>query len=274
MIAYRRLFILLIACICCGILAQASDRKKKDKAETKVADWGMVEPDAMPHHAIASQMPSSPSPTLLPEMRTRRSFNPTHREGIDVSHYQGRIDWQRVASEGNVSYAYIKCSEGATIQDEYYRTNIENARRAGLNVGAYHFYRPASSPNDQLNNMTRIALKRDFDLVPIIDIEHRGNESHGRFIANLRQFIEAVARHYNCRPMLYTGQNFYNKYLVGEFDDYLWMIAKYKDGPPELSDGMDYAFWQFTSKARVPGISGNVDRSCLMSGHKLDDIAM
>lgn len=234
--------------------------------------WVLMEPDRVPHRAPTDKNLQESVPMDVASIA--RYINAEHRDGIDVSHYQGRIDWKRVAREAKISYAYIKCSEGATIQDEYYTRNIREARQNGLMVGAYHFYRPASSPEDQLANMTAIAKVGEMDLVPIIDIEQRGNESQERFIAKLTKFIIAVEKHYGKRPMLYTGQNFYNKNLAGAFSNYTWMIAKYIEEPPILTDNLDYSFWQYTSKARVPGINGNVDKSCIMEGHNLQEIAL
>lgn len=251
-------------------------RNRKTTAHAQESDFETCAPDVLPRSLTPDKILKMPDLAREHDLkRSSRTFSDNAaREGIDVSHYQGFIDWQRVASEGQVSYAYMKCSEGATIQDEYYRRNVEEARRAGLYVGAYHFYRSGTSPQEQLNNMISIARKADFDLVPIIDIEHRGQESREAFIKNLRVFIDAVEKYYGCKPLLYTGQNFYNKHLAGEFVDYLWMIAKYQEELPILTDNHTYAFWQFTSKGHVPGIRGNVDRSCLMDGFALDDIAM
>lgn len=200
--------------------------------------------------------------------------NDKYREGIDVSHYQGTIDWKRVADEGGVSYVYIKATEGADLTDNRYATNIREARKAGLSVGSYHFYRPRADVDAQFANMTRVVNKKEQDLVPIIDIEDDRAPSEEVFIANLRRFIELVTKHYGRKPLLYTGQNFYNKHFQGLFTDYQWMIAKYQDEPPVLLDDHFYLFWQYTAKGSVPGIRGNVDRSCLMGNGSLKLVLM
>lgn len=200
--------------------------------------------------------------------------NDKYREGIDVSHYQGKIDWQRVAKDGGVSYVYIKATEGADLTDDHYATNIREARKAGLSVGSYHFYRPRADVDAQFANMARVVKKGDQDLVPIIDIEDDRSASEEAFISNLRRFIERVTKHYGRKPLLYTGQNFYNKHFQGLFTDYQWMIAKYQDEPPVLLDDHFYLFWQYTAKGSVPGIRGNVDRSCLMGNGSLKLVLM
>lgn len=268
----RQLLIIIFLATAVLPTVSAAPRNRKN-ATTMLPSLGMSDPDLMPMQAAADCVPREIELATLFTMR-QILRNTTGREGLDVSHYQGIIDWKRVAQESGVCYAYIKCSEGATIQDSHYQRNIAGAREAGLPVGVYHFYRPTSSPADQLANMTSQARREHMDLVPIVDIEHRGKESIERFQQNLRNFVESVERYYGKRPMLYTGQNFYNRYLVGLFPEHSWMIAKYIDEPPLLDDNQDYTIWQFSSKSRVPGINGNVDRSCLMEGHTLDEIAL
>lgn len=186
-------------------------------------------------------------------------------EGIDVSHYQGRIDWQRVAKEGGARYAYIKATEGEKLVDEYYSYNISEARKAGLAVGAYHFYRPQRGVESNFRNMTSVIKRQDIDLLPIIDVESTGGVNSKRFLEDLKEFVKMVEKHYGCQPMLYTGQNFYNKHFQNFLTDYCWMIAKYQEESPILLDGNSPCMWQYTQHGRIPGVKGNVDRSRLMS---------
>jgi lysozyme len=58
--------------------------------------------------------------------------------GIDVSKYQGNINWTKVAKDSTIRFVYIKATEGTSIQDPYYKTNIAKAKKAGLLVGSYH----------------------------------------------------------------------------------------------------------------------------------------
>ena len=186
-------------------------------------------------------------------------------EGIDVSHYQGRIDWHRVAKEGGVRYAYIKASEGENLKDEFYDYNVREARAAGIVVGAYHFYRPQRGVEANFSNMVSTIKRGDIDLLPIIDVESTGGVERKRFLSDLGEFVKKVEKHYGCPPMLYTGQNFYNKHFLDIFTKYCWMIAKYQETEPVLLDGNNPCMWQYTQHGRMPGIKGNVDRSRLMS---------
>ncbi len=201
-------------------------------------------------------------------------LNTRFREGIDVSRYQGVIDWDIVAAEAEISYVYIKATEGARLVDPYYYTNISEARRVGLSVGSYHFYRAHIGVDEQVMNMTSVVRKIDQDLVPIIDIETTNGVAPERFVTDLSNFIEKITAFYGVKPMLYTYQNFYNKYLVGKFKGYHWMIAKYQAEAPILQEEVDYIMWQYTQMGHIPGIRGKVDRSCLMNNHSLVSLQM
>ena len=168
---------------------------------------------------------------------------------------------------------YIKATEGASLVDEYYQQNLEGARKVGLSVGSYHFYRPTIDWRVQFDNMTSTIQKESQDLVPIIDIEHASG-SEEEFIDNLRQFIQTVTQHYGKKPLLYTFHNFYNRHFVGLFPDYHWMIARYRNDEPTLDDGKQYIIWQYTQSGRLSGIRGKVDRSQLMSNFSLRQLQM
>lgn len=247
--------------------ASADSRKRQRKNTTE--EPMLVEPDQMVLKANKDR-----SAVIVQHTHTTKvTVNTKYREGIDVSRYQGTIDWDQVASENEISYAYMKATEGATLVDVTYYRNIREARRVGLSVGSYHFYRPNIDWQVQFENMTSVVKKEDQDLIPIIDIEHFSG-SHDEFIGNLKAFIEKVTAYYGKKPLLYTFHNFYNKHLVGEFKGYEWMIARYRSDEPTLNDGTDFMIWQYSSTGRISGIRGNVDRSRLMGDHSLVKLQM
>lgn len=266
-------YLLLLAFFLFSMVSQASS-SRRERHYSQLSIKEKIErntPDEQPSKPKALQ--SSKVVPLIEVVRAGK-LNTKYREGIDVSRYQGDIDWERVANEAAVSYAYIKATEGAQLVDPYYWSNITAARQAGLSVGSYHFYRAKVSPEVQLANMTSTVRKEDQDLVPIVDIETTNGVGRLQFVADLRDFIERVTAYYGRKPLLYTYQNFYNKYLVGEFPGYQWMIAKYQSEPPILDDDTDYMMWQYTQTGRIPGIRGNVDCSCLMGNHSLQTLQM
>lgn len=194
-------------------------------------------------------------------------------EGIDVSHYQGNIDWEKVGREANISYAYIKATEGESLKDDCYRRNLIGARRAGISVGSYHFYRPNVPPEVQLRNMIETVKLSEQDLVPIVDVEV-ASRNHSKFVRDLEHFVRLVERHYGKRPLLYTYQKFYNKHFKGRFKHHHWMIARYSTDQPWLEDGKNFIMWQYTQRGVLPGIEGYVDRSLVMKGFQLEALQL
>lgn len=251
--------------------AAKNDKKKKQQKKVVVVDDDLdtPQPDA-PLMPLAPQMPLAPDQ----EGVKLQVLHTPNRQimGIDVSHYQGSIDWREVARSGNVHYVYVKATEGADLVDNTLRTNLHGARRAGLKVGVYHFYIPNSSPQLQFQNLQQNVRLHDIDLIPIIDIERRGRDALPVFQRNLRNFIQMVERHYGVKPILYCSRDFYNKYLSGPFTNYKYMIARYHPDVPQLCDDAAFVMWQYSSTSYVRGIRGHVDRSCMMDNYTMRDI--
>lgn len=262
----------LLLCVSCWMLMPSdSYGRKKDRTSRITHSVMSAEPDMMPARAVRERLLVSAD-----AMKSHHSgrINTNSREGIDVSHYQGNIDWDKVVKGTNISYVYMKATEGANYVDDTYEWNLQEARRVGLSVGSYHFYRPNVSPREQFDNIVRNIKAEKQDLVPIIDIEHRGSVSEDRFISDLKELVRMVEQYYGKKPLLYTYQNFYNRHLSGLFNGYHWMIAKYQDEKPLLSDGRSFIMWQYTSKGSIDGIRGHVDRSRLMDSFELHQLGM
>ena len=195
-----------------------------------------------------------------------------HIHGIDISHYQGTVFWETVGQNSHMAFVYIKCSEGSERIDERFERNIELAHRHGLKVGSYHFFRPRINLTQQLENFKAQCRPGEQDLIPMIDIETNSNMSTQAFCDSVVKFLAMVENAYKQKPLVYTYQNFYNKYLVHKVDGYPLFIAKYTDSPPVLSDGRDYVLWQYTGKGRLNGINTYVDKSRFMGRHSMREI--
>lgn len=244
-----------------------NDRKPHKNSETAL----LVLPDVLPSKALQAKTIATPHEA---ELHSGATWSGLTNEGIDVSHYQGEIDWNTVARTKLISYVYIKASEGETLTDDYYRTNIEGAKKAGLKVGSYHYYRPDANADLQFNNITSQIRKEEQDLAPIIDVEKRGSKSHEDFINGLHSFLAKLEKHYGCKPVIYTFQNFYNKYICGHFKGYRMMIARYREDEPTLDDGQTYTAWQYTQRGKIDGIKGYVDRSMVMRDFSVSDLSI
>ena len=246
--------------------------RKRDKQDGRgMAAYNAIEPDPLPAQAPLDVRAQK---ATTAEHRSESFINTRFKEGIDVSHYQGRIDWEALMKGSEISYVYLKATEGAALADDTYERNLREARKVGLSVGSYHFYRPNVAWDEQFRNLISVVKKEEQDLTLLIDIETAGKVSSEKFIADLKSFLAKVEEHYGRKPLLYTYQNFYNKHLAGRFQAYDFMIAKYQPEPPVLSDGKTYLLWQYTDKGRLPGIAGGVDRSRLVGNSSLESLRM
>lgn len=195
-----------------------------------------------------------------------------HVHGIDLSHYQGEVFWETVGENTKMAYVYLKATEGGDRIDEMYERNINLAHRYGLKVGSYHFYRPKTEQVKQLENFKTQCLPGEQDLIPMIDIETKQGLNTEEFCDSLMKFLTLVEEAYKQKPLLYTGTNFYNKYLQGKVNDYQLMIAQYTEREPVLADERDFTLWQYTGKGRIVGVSGYIDKSRFMGKHGLKEI--
>ena len=196
-----------------------------------------------------------------------------HIHGLDMSHYQRDIWWETLGNNHHMAYVYFKATEGKETQDATYKRNIELAHRYGLKVGSYHFYHANVPQQLQLRNFMSQCRPGDQDLIPMIDIETKPKGMSTRqFCDSLMKFLVLVEEAYHQKPLLYTGTNFYNNYLLGKIDDYLLMVAQYSENMPVLADDRDYIIWQYTGKDRINGVNGYVDKSRIMGNHGLREL--
>jgi lysozyme len=196
--------------------------------------------------------------------------------GIDVSHYQGSIDWDRVSCYENnpIKFVYVKATEGSTIKDDYYQRNISLAKGKGLLVGSYHYFTSKSTAEEQFENFKQTAEKERQDLIPVVDIEECKYWTPDIFHKNLQVFLNEIEAYYGKKPVIYTFSAFYNSYLIDRYKDYKIFIAQYGDGNPALKDGNNWHIWQFTRKGRIEGIHGNVDVNAINPGCDHNEILL
>lgn len=199
------------------------------------------------------------SNTLQAQVRTR---------GIDVSKYQGTINWTKVAKDSTIKFVYIKATEGASIQDPMYRTNITKARKAGLLVGSYHLYSSKTTAYQQMANIRKMVKKSEQDLVPVLDIE--GHHSGRLYMDRVDKLLELMESEYGVKPMIYTSERLYKTHFAGKkYAKYHIFIANYRSYPTTR-----FTLWQYTEKGHVSGISGYVDISKFNRNHSLSEIKM
>lgn len=178
--------------------------------------------------------------------------------GVDVSHYQNRVNWDSVAATG-VQFAFVKATEGETWQDSFFCKNWEKMRKIGLKRGAYHFLNPSLNARLQAENFLQMVDLAPGDLPPVVDIEHKEGVSEAVLIAKLRVWLWTVEQKTGVRPIIYTNLNFYQKWLAGHFDRYPLWIARFSTEKPVVAAGNDWVFWQYANHGRLSGVTGPVD---------------
>ena len=196
----------------------------------------------------------------------------SHVHGIDLSHYQGEVFWEAIGDNSKMAYVYLKATEGGDRIDDKYEQNIELAHKYGLKVGSYHFFRPKTPLKLQLENFKAQCRPSQQDLIPMVDVETKQGLSNDAFRDSLMTFLTMVEKAYHQKPLVYTGTNFYNRYMSGLMNGYKLMIAQYSSNEPVLNDGNDYMLWQYTGKGHIDGIRGYVDKSRFMGRHGLREI--
>ena len=192
--------------------------------------------------------------------------------GIDVSHHQDSIDWTAVANDINadISFVYIKATEGKTHDDKCYKHNAIEARNVGLHVGLYHYFNMISTPEDQFEHFKNALDDVEFDLIPMVDVEAFNGKTGEQLVANLTVFLNLVEKEYGVKPMIYTVKGVYRGCLKKAFPDYQYYLASYTDMPPKET----YLIWQYTEGGKVEGIKKDVDCCRFHPEHSLNDILM
>ncbi|TVP96768.1 MAG: glycoside hydrolase [Roseinatronobacter sp.] len=185
--------------------------------------------------------------------------------GIDVSRWQGAIDWPAVRA-GGVGFAYIKATEGGDHADPLFSDNWQGAARAGLPRGAYHFYYFCRPAEEQARWFIRNVPRDPAALPPVLDLEwnhrsptctHRPDPATVR--AEAGRFLDILTAHYGQRPVVYTTVDFYRDTGIGALRGTEFWLRSVAGHPSTVYPGQRWTFWQYTGTGRVPGIRGPVD---------------
>lgn len=181
--------------------------------------------------------------------------------GLDVSEYQGNISWSYVDTleqKYPLDYVIIRATVGKDRKDRKFKRNWLGAKENKMIRGAYHYYRPNENSREQAALFIATVQLQKGDLPPVLDIEKLPRkQSLDSLKVGLKRWLQIVEAHYKVKPIIYTGESYYDDFLQDEFSDYLFWIANYNFYREKINP--DWLFWQFTEKATVPGIKGNVD---------------
>lgn len=207
--------------------------------------------------------------SVAPRVRGRLDY-----QGIDLSSHQGLVDWNKVAADTNIHFAYIKATEGATYHSPHHDYNVRHARRNGILVGSYHFFSTTSPVADQVENFTTHVAPDSQDLLPMIDVERIGDLSRRQLQDSVLLMARALERIYGRKPIIYSTLEFYNTWLVPQFNDFPLYIGRYATVEPQIHWQGRYTVWQFSEQGVVPGIDRYVDLCRLRPGVTINDLKL
>ncbi|MDJ1157238.1 GH25 family lysozyme [Chelatococcus sp. SYSU_G07232] len=192
--------------------------------------------------------------------------------GIDISKWQGDIDWKAVRDAGT-QFVFIKATEGGDHVDERFLTNWYGAKAAGIPRGAYHFVYWCRPAHEQAQWFKQHIPNDPDALPPVLDVEWNGHSKtcpqkvpREDALEKIKLMLAELEAHTGKRPIIYTDIPFHRDVLEGELKGYAFWIRSTAAEPHERYAGReDWTFWQFTTTGRVPGIRGNVDRNAFFS---------
>ena len=162
----------------------------------------------------------------------------------------------------NISFIFIKATEGGDFKDPQFNENYKNAKKCGFPVGAYHFYRFCKTGNEQADNFIAAVQKGQSELPPVVDLEFGGNcqtdKTKNQIIREIQDYILKIKDYYHQQPIIYVTSEFYDIYIADYFKDCpVWIRDIYNN--PKLPDNRKWMFWQFANKGHLSGIDGYVD---------------
>ena len=179
--------------------------------------------------------------------------------GVDVSSYQGDIDWAVLSAQG-VDFVFIKATEGSSMVDPCFAYNFSEAQQCGIAVGAYHFFSFDSAGRTQAENYIEAVEPFAGMLPPVIDLEFYGDKAWNppereAVERELGAMLSALEAYYRLKPVIYATESAYARYLSGGYAEYdVWIRNVWTQ--PRLDDGREWTFWQYADRERLAGYEG------------------
>ena len=199
--------------------------------------------------------------------------------GVDVSSYQADIDMAMLKKQ-DIQFIYIKATEGSSMQDDRFAKNWQNAQKAGLLSGAYHFFSYDSKGVTQAENfINTVGSDMKERLLPAVDVEYYGNKEEfppekEDVVRELNAFLNRVEEEYGVKPLIYTRSDIYKKYLKEEFDGYKkWISSLYSPLSWNYKD--DWYIWQYLNRGELEGYTGGekyIDLNVLNKEKQLEEL--
>ncbi len=182
-------------------------------------------------------------------------------EGVDVSKWQGTVDWAAVRGAGKV-FAVARISDGLTHPDLMFSANYAGIKAAGMIRGSYQFFEPAENALDQANMVLQaVGSLQPGDLPPILDVEVTGGVSQAQLRSQIHAWVDRVTQVLGREPFIYVSPAFWNSNVADTSFGMnpLW-IANYNVSCPNVpATWSNWVFWQYSPSGTVAGISGGAD---------------
>lgn len=202
-------------------------------------------------------------------------------QGIDVSHYQGKVDWKRVITAG-AAFAFVKATQGVKYVDSEFKNNWKGLSATNFPRGAYHFFNPGDKGLDQAEHFLEVFVNEYGSLPPVLDVESSGDWDIPTLTKEVQDWLETVEKKTARKPILYTCASFWNSHInvaaqtpntnqdeniqpsvnanTGAFSQYPLWVAHYGAKTPKIPTGwQNWTFWQYSQTGKIDGVSGAVD---------------
>lgn len=191
-------------------------------------------------------------------------------QGLDLSHYQPKVDWKKVA-KGSTKFCFLKATEGLGTKDSSYQNHYKGCKDNGILVGAYHFFRADYSVEAQADLFLRVAKPAKGDLPPVLDLENHGKMSVAAQVANAERFLAILTEATGHWPILYASPSFINELANPQsFFKYPLWLANYGVKAPHVPPPWSRPdFWQYAESGKIDGIdAGGVDHNMFYGSMK------
>ena len=184
--------------------------------------------------------------------------------GVDVSRWQGDIDWDTLRTQG-ANFAFIKATDGGDHLDPMFSQNWRAAKASGIKRGAYHFFYWCRTAGEQAKWFMRNVPRDPEALPPVIDVEWNHDSSCKQQLSptrvreKMQVFMDILERHYGKRPIIYTSPDFYGDNLDGFFPNHPFWLRSVAVHPSKIYPGRKWLFWQYSGSGLSSAVDGRID---------------
>lgn len=210
---------------------------------------------------------------LFTSVYATEASSSTIYQGIDVSQWQGDINYQKVAEDG-IDVVYMKATEGTSYMDPYFETNYENAKQNGLKVGFYHYVlaRTVEEAQDEAQFFASTISGKSPDCRLAMDFESFGNLNNTQINQISEAFLERLQELTGKEVVIYSDTfNARNTFSLSLASRYPLWIAEYGVTVPGNSNWEEWVGFQYSNMGEIAGIDGYVDRDQYTDGIFLSD---